>query len=167
MHSYREYSLIVFCITLTSIISCRDRSTEDSTPSLTVQATSPDKRTDSIQQITTKRIDRNEIVRADTNYMRNIIDTVHYVNQETLSIADTMRYLSSATKFYLQQTFANDLRTPSSVIERPVVHPDSQTWEDIMGVLPKRQKSPDWMKPLAILRMAATILGIVYLLFFD
>lgn len=74
---------------------------------------------------------------------------------------------TAVKRFYLEQSLANSISTPSSSIEPRSVHPDSMTWEQIAGVQQPKEKTPDWKIALGYLRIVATILGLIYIIFFD
>ena len=83
------------------------------------------------------------------------------------SMSEPPKDSNAQIRFFLRQSLANSLGTPSNVTERPPVHPHSMTWEDIAGIPQPHKETPGWIKALGYLRIAAIILGFTYLIFFD
>lgn len=90
-----------------------------------------------------------------------------YSPAASASAGEPVKDTNAAGRFFLLQSFANSLRTPSKITERPPMHPDSMAWEDIAGIPQPQKETPGWMKALGYLKTAAVFLTFVYLLFFD
>lgn len=69
-------------------------------------------------------------------------------------------------RFYLREQFANFDRPNNTPLERPVIHPDSMTWEDIAGPIVFAE-TPDWIRVLSYLGKAAGLAAVIYFLFLD
>ncbi len=168
-----NYSGYVLCSLTLSLFLCACRRNSESTDyPLPTSNPSIDQKKDSLlpkvpvrKRLAVKHRKKKESLRDTAQFVvKASVDTVmSTLGNDTTPLASNE---SAATKrFYLEQSLANSIRTPSSKIEPPLVSPDSQTWEQISGVPRPKEKIPDWKIALGYLRIVATIIGLVYIIF--
>jgi hypothetical protein len=164
-------NIIVVLTLLVCAGACR-RTEEDITlpskPQVIILSDSNSKNLPAVKQSAEQHLSEQHTKRRKTTQLPDTIPMSFVpIDSGSTTSSEAAKDTAAINRFYFKESFANALRTPSSKIEKPYVHPDSQTWQDIAGIPQVQEEIPDWIKALGFANSIASILVIVYLLFFD
>lgn len=173
MHSHKYHRAVVLSlILLLGVVACRRAEDEPTIPTLTPPPLLSDTGKKTVPTIEMKVVQpgAGQKMSKRKKIISHKPDTIHssvIVTDSGNATIDVPKSDSNAAlSFYIRESFANSLRTPSLKMEKPYVHPDSQTWEEIAGIPQRQEKASVWIEALGILNGVAGVLLVIYYLFF-
>jgi hypothetical protein len=173
MFSHRDHSVLILgMLFVLGVVACRR--TEDDSAVLPQTPALPSVDTNKAETPSNEQVIKPRAVQKlskKKKIIREAPDSTHTTviarDNNMLTTDKPIKDTNAALSFYIRESFANALRTPSLKTDKPFVHPDSQRWKDIAGIPQPHEETPGWVTALGLAKGVAAVLAVVYYLFFD